>query len=272
MEGKDIVELSIPLKHENSRKMIDRIPSLLYGATKYASDVEKFTFEFDDNVIKNKSILYLLEECRKKISQMYQKNYSSLKSFPDKSDLNEAKMLIDAFEPELDKTSFYLKRLLNKSLFDPKLFNELGLSNRKHMVPYCTVVSNIERIGDLHEEISRILHQFREVYIRHRLNLKLEPIQRYLSVCHQSVDDAFSILKIDEVNKMLASRHDSLDVETGIGYIPGTYEVEEARDLAKYIDASPSISIRFLTLLQSRIWGIRGNSLNVIEAKLNMLF
>lgn len=273
MMGYDEVQLLVPLKHEKTRKIISRVPSLLYGTYCHISDEDasRYSLEFNDGIIKEKNILIVLEQCSNKISQMYKKNYSSIECFPDETTIKEANMLISTYEPELDKTSFRMKRLLNKSLFDPRLFEELGLSNRKHIILYSTIVDNVERIGDLHQEISVILNQLKDLENKSHSNISLKLTLKYLDASHESVDSAFQILQADKITETLAPRHSLIDEETNMGYIPGIYEKEDACKLAKYIDECPIEYIRFLTLLTSKIWGIRGNASNIIESKLNMM-
>ncbi|MCW3985330.1 MAG: hypothetical protein NWE91_02835 [Candidatus Bathyarchaeota archaeon] len=274
MMGYDEVKLLVPLEFEKTREIIDRVPSLLYGTHCYISDEDasRFSLRFNDEIIKEKNIMTVLEKCSNKISQMYEKNYSSIESFPNETTIKEATMLINTYEPELDKTSFRMKRLLNKSLFDPMLFRELGLVVRKHIILYSTIVDNVERIGDLHQEISVVLNQLKDLEVETHSGLSLKPLLKYLRVSHESVDLAFKILQMEKITETLEPRHSMVDEETNIGYIPGRYEKEDARKLAKYIDKCPSECIRFLTLLTSKIWGIRGNAYNAIEAKLNMLY
>jgi hypothetical protein len=267
MKGDELFTAHIPINHTKTRNSLNTIPSRLFGAGLDENDSENYALTFKDS--EKTAFKPRLEDARKRIEEMYQNNHSALLSFPQLEKFQEQKVLIDTHEKWLDKLSFYMKRLLNKSLFDMELFSRIQIGSRQHMLSYDTIVNNIERIGDLHKEINMtIARTYKRYKDRRRKQVSLKPFAEYLDVSHRMVKSAFDIV-LEKESKLALDFNTKFDEELGLEYTEGIYGLEQLKKLVNHIETNPEYT-RFLSILQSRIWGLKGNDLNIIEAKLNI--
>ncbi len=265
MKGERGVYVTIPLNHVNTLNALNAMPSKLIGIDLQEQNAEKTYLKFNDD--EKPEIKERLSSAYNRINEMYESNKKALDKFPDEKELLKNQCLVDRGENWLDKMSFYMKRLFNRSLFDMKLFNELDIGTRQNILYYDSIVSNTERIGDLHKEISMTIKRLSDIQKKEKDKLDLAPMSEYLTASHTIVTTAFDLLgdKIKKTPKIDAELIDEL----GIEYIPGLYEKNKAENMVQYVSEGKKYA-RLLSILQSRIWGLKGNASNIIEAKLNM--
>ncbi len=168
---------------------------------------------------------------------------------------------------------------MNRLLYTPWLSTELGVENTAQIIPYTTLNSNLERVGDLQTEIFSALHNLvKEVdgdasdYIYSKKDTY--GYLQYYRKAHKMVEDAYR--SRDDLEKLrqiinTKGKRKMVNEKTGVmqymPYRPGYIEAEERSIIYSLIK---NFSNTHLVCLEHEIYGMTGNATNIAEAWYNM--
>jgi len=194
--------------------------------------------------------------------------------FEDLSSQRE-KEQVESWETDVDLHTFLAKRLLNQSLIDPEAAIEMGIDNLQDVLEYSSIVSNIERLSDIQQELYSTLNEFNSELSHKEKKPSDTPFHlsefpnskasflKYYQQSNRMVSDAFEGSSVDDHVRLL-------NILKGRGkmYRPGYIEDGFKKDL---IEKSMESDYRLhLLRIENKIWAITGIATNIAEAWMNM--
>jgi hypothetical protein len=213
---------------------------------------------------------------------LYNINYKIMKKIKEstvsRDEIDGQKELIETKERDIDACSFLLKRLLNRLFYCPWLSEDLGIGDFANIIPYTTLNTNLERLGDLQVEIFNALYSLvvdvgkkasKYIYSKEHAYGYVQ----YYSSAHEMVKDAYKSRNDVEKLKVIISTKNKRkiikknDIKQEMPYRPGYIEAEKR---AIIYDLIKNFGNEHLVCLEHEIWGMTGNATNIAEAWYNM--
>ncbi|MEM3713307.1 MAG: hypothetical protein ABIM42_06775 [candidate division WOR-3 bacterium] len=262
LKGKN--EIDIKVNSENARNFVEKdLSNYLPYVSIHKIERDKFRLSFE-RLLYGLSIRDIIDSMvRKALEEQYKILIKTFEEFPnihDDSSENDIKI----YEKTLDGVGFYIKHQLNLALLNPELLSKLGVEYPQGVIYYITIISNLERIGDLNRDISEKLREI--VNDREVLKPTLNELKNYYEEAYKVVFDALNSQTYKEIGlKVIAGKIANWETDD--------YEkLNKARkEVLNWIFQQKSNKlIWYLSMISDYIGGIMGAASNICEAFYNM--
>lgn len=116
----------------------------------------KIVISFRDE--SNKTYNEIIQTAHNYILELHEKNNEIFKEMEiNTSELEQKKQDVLGFEYEIDKLSFYSKRMLNKAIFDANTLEYLGIKDLQNILEANSIMTNYEHLGNIQRDIFQCL-------------------------------------------------------------------------------------------------------------------
>jgi phosphate uptake regulator len=260
LQGYDevILETASPLRSEIIEKLKHMVPGLNIHTS---PDETHYTFTF---VIPSTiSLPEVIKGTKRLFSEFKEYITKIFKSFPN---FNETyKNYILQLEHELDSILFSVMRYFNKSLLYVDLLEKVGISDDRSIIHFFMSFVQLERLGDIHQEIVKNLEEFSKIISPMKLHLDLKPFLSYYENVYEIVQTAIDSLEDPRIGFEIIEGK----ISEWSSYKNGVL-IEEKKAMKETIQSftDPKIII-YLTILEKYLEAIPDISSNICEQAWN---
>jgi hypothetical protein len=191
----------------------------------------------------------------------------SFMSFPSMKNIKENYEEVKELEEELDRVSFYAKRLASKALIDPNILVTSGMNDPRNSTHLLTIISNVERVGDLNREMVRILRRLSINSKRPDKDMLMMSLAELYSSCNSLVVDACRAYHDQGKLERLLNAKKTFDEESGIE----TFDIisDQRQIEIKSLVQESQQAYEYMNL-EGKIWALVGHATNIAEAVFNI--
>lgn len=262
MRGYDSLSVKVPKDAMNSISRIRELVLELHGMSLRSDSSTSFTITFSDPMEGNFNAI--VSRAHRLIREAYKENFSLITSDERGKVANPTLVRVSNLEDDMDKLSFYFKRLANKTLLSYKVYQESGLRDKRDIMNYITIMTASERIGDIEKEICQTL-----VEIIKKNPIDLGGLADYYTQVHALLDRAYrSVRDGSEVTELLGAKK-----RLGEGGMPEFYEnilpFEVAGKVYEIAQSHPDLHDELMSI-SSKLFGLIGIATNIAEASRNI--
>jgi hypothetical protein len=187
--GADTVQFEVPKDDTSIIAKLEQLDDKLNGMYINLTSAGHWVVNFTPLKV---SIPKLLDTQYGLYSDMYELVLGLLRNYPAAAEqIQAAEKVIARLEPQVDRDSFYAKRLLVTSLTEPESMPDLDIAHPSHTIAYSTIESNLERLADHQEEIFKQLKSLNACCEDQRICFDLSALTHFYELVHEIVAKAY---------------------------------------------------------------------------------